>query len=179
MANLKVSLRRWQVRKARQGNVQMLIWLGKQLLGQRDKHDLLTLSPDDMDIVQSRIRESLAFYSSLSDNLRSEHGIGLSHQQITDVVAGGFSDELQPVVRNSLARLFPAPNEAASQPASPSNGHSEALPGSAEYTAFTAAGPVQPPNIGMLALAAASAFDADTYVDIEALPAADPQTSEE
>lgn len=35
--NLKVSLRRWQLESARRGNVVMLIWLGKQILGQSDK----------------------------------------------------------------------------------------------------------------------------------------------
>mgnify|MGYP000701764812 CR=1 FL=1 len=35
-AKLKVSLRRWQIRAAKRGNVTMLIWLGKQYLGQRD-----------------------------------------------------------------------------------------------------------------------------------------------
>lgn len=38
--NLKKSLRRKQLAVARQGNVQMLIWLGKQYLGQRDKSEI-------------------------------------------------------------------------------------------------------------------------------------------
>ena len=37
--HLRHSLRRWQYIKAKDGNVAMLIWLGKQSLGQRDKHD--------------------------------------------------------------------------------------------------------------------------------------------
>lgn len=36
---MKVSLRRWQYAKAKEGNVAMLIWLGKQYLGQREKID--------------------------------------------------------------------------------------------------------------------------------------------
>ena len=36
---LNRSLKRKQVQLARQGNVTMLIWLGKQYLGQRDKTD--------------------------------------------------------------------------------------------------------------------------------------------
>lgn len=36
MAEMKLSLRRWQFNAARGGNIQMLIWLGKQYLGQRD-----------------------------------------------------------------------------------------------------------------------------------------------
>lgn len=35
--NGKMSLRRWQYKKAQDGNVSMLIWLGKQYLGQMDK----------------------------------------------------------------------------------------------------------------------------------------------
>lgn len=36
----QMSLRRLQFRKAQEGNVPMLIWLGKQYLGQRDKAEL-------------------------------------------------------------------------------------------------------------------------------------------
>jgi predicted transcriptional regulator len=36
---MKMSLRRWQYEKAKEGNVTMLIWLGKQYLDQRDKND--------------------------------------------------------------------------------------------------------------------------------------------
>lgn len=34
--NLKISLRQWQLAAAKKGNVVMLIWLGKQYLGQSD-----------------------------------------------------------------------------------------------------------------------------------------------
>jgi hypothetical protein len=37
----KISLRRWQYRSAESGNVTMLIWLGKQYLGQTDKSEKL------------------------------------------------------------------------------------------------------------------------------------------
>lgn len=37
--NGKMSLRRWQYKKAQDGNVSMLIWLGKQYLGQTDKFE--------------------------------------------------------------------------------------------------------------------------------------------
>jgi len=36
---MRVSLRRWQYEKAKDGNVTMLIWLGKQYLGQSDRHE--------------------------------------------------------------------------------------------------------------------------------------------
>ncbi len=35
-----ISLRRMQFKKAQVGNVPMLIWLGKQYLGQSEKHEL-------------------------------------------------------------------------------------------------------------------------------------------
>jgi hypothetical protein len=38
-SKMRSSLRRWQYEKAKDGNVAMLIWLGKQILGQRDKLD--------------------------------------------------------------------------------------------------------------------------------------------
>lgn len=39
-ANLKVGLRKKQVEQALSGNTTMLIWLGKQMLGQSDKAEL-------------------------------------------------------------------------------------------------------------------------------------------
>lgn len=36
---MKVSLRRWQYAKAKDGNVAMLIWLGKQYLGQTERQE--------------------------------------------------------------------------------------------------------------------------------------------
>ena len=38
--NGKTRLRRWQLQSAERGNVAMLIWLGKQMLGQSDKHEV-------------------------------------------------------------------------------------------------------------------------------------------
>jgi hypothetical protein len=35
----KATLRAWQWRAARAGSVPMLIWLGRQVLGQRDRHE--------------------------------------------------------------------------------------------------------------------------------------------
>jgi hypothetical protein len=51
---MRMSLRRWQYEKAKEGNVAMLIWLGKQHLGQRDKIDetrreeVVTIEPFDV-----------------------------------------------------------------------------------------------------------------------------------
>lgn len=36
----KLSLRRWQFQAAEKGSTAMLIWLGKQYLGQVEKHDI-------------------------------------------------------------------------------------------------------------------------------------------
>jgi len=38
-SKMRSSIRRWQYEKAKDGNVAMLIWLGKQLLGQRERID--------------------------------------------------------------------------------------------------------------------------------------------
>ena len=38
--NMKTSLRIWQLKAAENGNAALLIWLGKQLLGQRDNIDV-------------------------------------------------------------------------------------------------------------------------------------------
>jgi len=48
----KMSLRRWQMKAAEKGNPAMLIWMGKQLLGQKDKstveHEFSNLSDADL-----------------------------------------------------------------------------------------------------------------------------------
>lgn len=36
-ANIRMSLRQWQLKAAEKGNPTMLIWLGKQMLGQEDR----------------------------------------------------------------------------------------------------------------------------------------------
>ena len=46
--DLCISIRRLQYLKAVDGNVAMLIWLGKQYLGQRDKHDQMINSKSDI-----------------------------------------------------------------------------------------------------------------------------------
>jgi hypothetical protein len=50
----KASLRRAQWKAAQDGNPTMLIWLGKQMLGQRDKHDL-DHTTNGKDIMPTRI----------------------------------------------------------------------------------------------------------------------------
>ena len=36
ISEMKISLRHWQMKVAKDGNVQMLIWLGRQYLGQKE-----------------------------------------------------------------------------------------------------------------------------------------------
>ena len=43
----KIKLRQLQWRTAEQGNVTMLIWLGKQVLGQADKQEIEMIKPID------------------------------------------------------------------------------------------------------------------------------------
>ena len=38
----KIRLRQWQLKAAERGNVAMLIWLGKQMLGQVDRQEITT-----------------------------------------------------------------------------------------------------------------------------------------
>jgi hypothetical protein len=45
-ANLRMSLRRWQLKAAEKGNSALLIWLGKQMLDQKDKALLEHSGPD-------------------------------------------------------------------------------------------------------------------------------------
>lgn len=55
-ANRNMSLRRQQVIIANTGNVSMLIWLGKQLLGQSDKVET-TKKTDRLDEVLAALKE--------------------------------------------------------------------------------------------------------------------------
>lgn len=41
----QISLRRWQMQCAEKGNATMLIWLGKQYLGQKDNYEIVNDKP--------------------------------------------------------------------------------------------------------------------------------------
>lgn len=56
-ANLRTSLRRWQLEAAKKGNVTMLIWLGKQLLGQTDKTEQILLGEGQNKGIQLVIKD--------------------------------------------------------------------------------------------------------------------------
>jgi hypothetical protein len=65
---LKISLRRQQIESAKGGNVSMLIWLGKQLLDQADKREIvqeatvtekvapLALTPEDEEFLRRKAK---------------------------------------------------------------------------------------------------------------------------
>lgn len=56
-ADLKMSLRRMQIQAAQRGNVAMMIWLGKQLLGQIDRsHIDISKVPDEIFIEEAKRR---------------------------------------------------------------------------------------------------------------------------
>jgi hypothetical protein len=75
---LKISLRRLQIESAKGGNVAMLIWLGKQLLDQADKREVvqeatvtekvapLTLSPEDEEFLRRKARVALEGTEAIS-----------------------------------------------------------------------------------------------------------------
>ena len=56
-SDLKISLRRIQIQAAEKGNVVMMIWLGKQLLGQIDRSQIdISKIPDEVFIEEARRR---------------------------------------------------------------------------------------------------------------------------
>jgi len=56
-SELKISLRRLQIQAAEKGNVVMMIWLGKQLLGQIDRTQVdITKIPDEVFLEEAKRR---------------------------------------------------------------------------------------------------------------------------
>ena len=57
----KISLRRYQFKAAEKGNVAMLIWLGKQFLGQTDKVENVSddLSLDEKILIAKKLQKQL------------------------------------------------------------------------------------------------------------------------
>jgi hypothetical protein len=76
---LKISLRRKQIESAKAGNTTMLIWLGKQLLDQADKREIvqeatitekvapLTLTPEDEEFLR-RKGKLASFLGTIADD---------------------------------------------------------------------------------------------------------------
>ena len=56
-SELRMSLRRWQLASAQKGNVAMLIWLGKQMLGQIERSQIdLSKIPIDIFLEEAKKR---------------------------------------------------------------------------------------------------------------------------
>jgi hypothetical protein len=66
-ANGKTSLRRYQFEAAKKGNPTMLIWLGKQYLGQREP--LATIRGGDIDVPVTRRELTQMLAASLGEQL--------------------------------------------------------------------------------------------------------------
>ena len=56
--NGKASLRRMQLKSAQNGNITMQIWLGKQLLGQKDQ--IKTESENNINVTVTHVRDQLS-----------------------------------------------------------------------------------------------------------------------
>ena len=82
-AQQKTSLRRMQWAAAQSGNTSMLIWLGKQYLGQREPRDVVAPPQGDSgtDIATARkaIQEHLRNDPSYGDYLRNRNGESNGH----------------------------------------------------------------------------------------------------
>ena len=68
----KKSLRRWQWDKAKEGNVTMLIWLGKQMLEQRDRLDHAVdtnISPASIEQLIATLPEAVAVLFELASEV--------------------------------------------------------------------------------------------------------------
>lgn len=83
-ANIRQSLRRAQIDVALKGNPQMLIWLGKQLLGQSDKQ--VTESKTEINITVQRAMEEVRNMprQALLESLRLLEQAGGNPSQVTE-----------------------------------------------------------------------------------------------
>ena len=66
-ADLRMSLRQWQLASAKKGNVAMLIWLGKQMLGQQDRYQLEVSQIDDATFVMEAERRLIHATTPVTD----------------------------------------------------------------------------------------------------------------
>lgn len=69
-ADGKISLRRAQFNSANSGNVSMLIWLGKQYLGQKEAQDI-TVSAENADDTIRRMNEYFKGTGATPDKVQS------------------------------------------------------------------------------------------------------------
>jgi len=84
-ASLRNSLRRLQVKKALEGNVTMLIWLGKQLLGQSDRQNTELTGPEGVPMIPDEVVLALA-------QSRGPRLGGDSFRPMGAITAGGGTD---------------------------------------------------------------------------------------
>lgn len=124
-ADGKISLRRAQYQEALKGSPSMLIWLGKQLLGQRERYDRPgpTSGPVPIDTVRAMLDGlSEEDFNRLASEAGVEVSMSISHAPLAgDVVidVSGYSDprdssaqtptaaELQPASRQTFADAEP------------------------------------------------------------------------
>jgi hypothetical protein len=50
-SELKMSLRQWQLTAAKNGNATMLVWLGKQMLGQKDNLEISNAAGEGFKVI--------------------------------------------------------------------------------------------------------------------------------
>lgn len=67
VADMKANLRHWQMQAAQSGNVTMLVWLGKVILGQREETEAtIKLQREDDELTKS--------LTGLAKEMDKEHG---------------------------------------------------------------------------------------------------------
>jgi hypothetical protein len=83
---LRMGIRRMQLQAAHKGNIVMLIWLGKQYLGQRDKQDVATRDETPTMAVTEMLVTTRAEASAVLDTMqkRSSNGNGNGHSDGDD-----------------------------------------------------------------------------------------------
>jgi hypothetical protein len=83
-ANLKCSLRRKQYQMAMAGNVTMLIWLGKQFLGQRDKQDVV--SETTTNIAEQAPNIVIEVVEAIAPQLRDDYNSSAERKSLAPIV---------------------------------------------------------------------------------------------
>lgn len=92
----RVTLRRLQWKQAHEGNPTMLIWLGKQLLGQRDKHDVT--ADETISIVGLHLAAARTISNELTADLEQRTLLGRAepadqHQPPIDLLSAPLPEE--------------------------------------------------------------------------------------
>lgn len=100
-SRLKHTLRKAQIKKALSGNVGMLIWLGKQMLGQSDKVTQVTLETDsESDLARRILNDDDARHLAADlariviDRASSDGGISESEMDLGETSGSDLSENL-------------------------------------------------------------------------------------